>query len=638
MPAILLLDQNTINQIAAGEVIERPASIVKELCENAIDAGATAITVEIRDGGLSLIRVTDNGTGIPAEEVPLAFLRHSTSKLRRPEDLMDIHTLGFRGEALASIAAVCQVELLTKTADAISGICYEIAGGEVLGTKEMGLPDGTTFVARNIFFNTPARRNFLKTAQTEGNYIADWLEKLALSHPQLSFRLLMNGQTRLFTKGSDSTKDLIYTIFGREISSQILPVRGDTPYFQVEGYIGKPVIARANRSYENYFINGRYVKSKLITAAIEEAYKPYMMLHRYPFTVLHLQISPDRIDVNVHPTKMDLRFKEEAFLYRQLVSVLMETLAGGEHIPPVQLSSEKPPTPPARVPQKEHVEPFEKRRMDGEALRILHQMGSQPVQNSERLPSEPGGTPSLPPDTERIPPQVPESSDMPMVLRESSPPSQKDLPSGGEQLSLWDDKLLGEKARKSHRYIGQLFDTYCLLEYQDSLYICDQHAAHEKVLYERTLKAFEERTVESQYISPPVIVTLSDSEKAALHHYMDVFSRFGFEIEDFGQKDVCVRAVPSNLFGVQDKDVFLELLDSVADMREGSAPDTVLHRIATLSCKAAVKGNHSLTEQEMMALIDELMTLDNPYACPHGRPTIIQMSKYELEKKFKRIV
>ena len=605
--AIQILDQDTINQIAAGEVVERPASVVKELMENAIDAGATAVTVEIRQGGIGFIRITDNGCGIPKEELPLAFLRHSTSKIHSAADLLTVASLGFRGEALSSIAAVSQVELITKTTDSLTGSRYRIEGGEEKGLEEVGAPEGTTFISRNLFFNTPARRKFLKTETTEAGHVADLVEKIALSHPEISIRLIVNNQNRLHTSGNHNLKDIIYTIYGREIAGNLLNVSEEREGMRISGFIGKPVIARGNRNFENYFINGRYIKSRLISKAIEDGYKSYMMQHKYPFTLLHFTIEPELIDVNVHPSKMELRFKDGEAVYQMVYHAVTSALSGKELIPTASLPEPRVPNQPEVSGQPEsqsrpevpgRPEPFEKKRM--EAMGIV-----------KEPPSPYGKEPPVPPSAEE----------------------KKE-----EQLELFDGRLLSEEARKRHRLIGQVFDTYWLVEYDGSLYIIDQHAAHEKVLFEQNFASLKSREYTSQYISPPIILSLSMREAELLNRSIDVFRQVGFEIEPFGGSEFAVRAVPGNLLSLAKKELLMEMIDSLSEEGGRIAPESVYDRIATMSCKAAVKGNTNLSFAEADQLIDSLLKLENPYQCPHGRPTIISISKYEMEKKFKRIV
>ncbi|MCI6242794.1 MAG: DNA mismatch repair endonuclease MutL [Agathobacter sp.] len=617
MSKIELLSQETIDKIAAGEVVERPCSVVKELVENAIDAGASAITVEIKDGGTTLIRITDNGCGIEGEEVPLAFLRHSTSKIRSAEDLMCVHSLGFRGEALSSIAAVARVELITKTADALTGTRYLIEGSKEVSNEEIGAPDGTTFLVKDLFFNTPARRKFLKTPHTEGTYISDMLEKLALSHPDISFKYINNNQTRLHTSGNGNHKDLIYHIYGRDIASSLLEVNYEGEYFSLTGYIGKPEINRGNRNYENYFINGRYIKSNILSKAIEEAYRNFLMQHQYPFTVLYFTFPDNTLDVNVHPTKMELRFGNNQEIYKELCDVIFKILSHKELIPEVPVDEPEKKMPPV---YKEPIpEPFEKRRIN--ELRQNHiSYSSDPVKP---------GIIKEPVQTSRKSSEVPAGSWKEKTVKDTA--SQMTL----ESLS---PDFLTEDARKKHRIIGQLFKTYWLIEYEDKLYIMDQHAAHEKVLYERMMAKLKEKEFTSQSISPPIVLSLDAKEQEMLEKYMPQIQRFGYEVENFGGREYMISAVPDNLYHIDMKDLFIEMLDDFSNLTGRQTPELILEKVATMSCKAAVKGNNKLSLPEVDALITELLTLDNPFCCPHGRPTIISMSKYEIEKKFKRVV
>ena len=667
MPEIHVLDQDTINQIAAGEVIERPASVVKELMENAIDAKATAVTVEIREGGLSVIRITDNGCGIEPEQIPTAFLSHATSKIRNAADLVTIASLGFRGEALSSIAAVAKVELITRTPGSISGSRYRIEGGKEVGLEEVGAPEGTTFLVRDLFFNTPARRKFLKTPATEASHVAGLVEKIALSHPEISFRFIQNNQTKLFTSGNGNLKDIIYAVYGREIAQNLVPVAGGADPITVGGFIGKPVIARSNRSFEVYFINGRYIRNGLIGKAIEDAYKPFMMQHKYPFTMLSFTVDPSFIDVNVHPSKLELRFRNDETVYRTVYHTISVLLSGQELIPEVDLEKES---------DKKAQEPAPARAGAPAApggLRAVRFRDAFPApaakpevtpESEKRIPSEapaapvpavkPAGQVHIPAEAAEdtktaAKPAVSAEPAMPAAVSEentapvaSSRISEQRLPyvtdKKPEQMTLFTEKLLTPEARKHHRIIGQLFSTYWLVEFGENLYIIDQHAAHEKVLYERTIKSLRDRSYTSQMLNPPAVVTLTGEEQLMLQKYGEEFRHLGFEAEPFGGNDFALRAVPDNLFSVDKGELFLEILDSLTAESGMVTGETLNHRIATMSCKAAVKGNNRLSVKEAEELIDELLTLDNPYACPHGRPTIISMSRTELEKKFKRIV
>ncbi len=700
MPIISVLDETTINKIAAGEVIERPASVVKELLENAIDAQATAVTVEIRDGGCSLIRITDNGCGIPKDQVATAFLRHATSKIHTVDDLMTIGSLGFRGEALASIAAVSQVELISKTAQTLTGTRYQIEGGREKSLEEIGAPEGTTIIARNLFFNTPARKKFLKTPVTEGTHVASAVEKIALSHPDISIRFIQNNQNKLYTSGNNNLKDLIYTVFGREITSNLLEVHAQGPGVTITGYIGKPVIARSNRNYENYFVNGRYVRSNILSKAIEEAYKPFMMQHKYPFTMLHLQINPQTLDVNVHPTKMELRFSDGEFIYNQVMNAVANALAHKELILDVNLNEkEEQDTKHFEEKKAPRPEPFETKRKDvlehsaqsvperpaaasaavsyrqiappkpsfvkepdisdmmpewlkerkkaeEENRKAFEKWNSGSINENgekkthENVGADRGVQDSVVKHAEQTVPQDQPSQNTAGIVDNSVSATVSDASAAAapKQLDLFGEKLLDPASRLKHKLIGQLFDTYWLIEYNDHLYIIDQHAAHEKVLYEKTVKSLKDRDYSSQMVEPPIILTLNPNEELLLNRYMEYFTRIGFEIEPFGGREFAVRAVPANLFSIAKKDLLLEMIDGLSDEMAAHNPDSIYEKIASMSCKAAVKGGNRLSAMEANELIDQLLKLDNPYACPHGRPTIISMSRYELEKKFKRIV
>lgn len=626
---ITVLDQNTIDKIAAGEVVERPASVVKELVENAIDAGASAITAEIRGGGISLIRITDNGSGIPGEQVSLAFLRHATSKIRQVEDLQSLSSLGFRGEALSSIAAVSQVELITKTRDSLLGVRYLIEGGKEVSLEDVGAPDGTTFLVRNLFYNTPARAKFLKTPATESGYISSFMEQLAMSHPSVSFKYIQDGKTRLHTSGNNNLKEVIYQIYGRDITGELLDISWESPDKELKicGYLGKPTVSRGNRNFENYYVNGRYVKSRLITRAIEDAYHTFMMQHKYPFTAFCLDIDGDQVDINVHPTKMEVRFSRQEFVYQQVYQAIRETLKSRELIPQISLekkTQEKAkPEVSAAAP-----EPFETRRRQLEPP-VVRESGAYLVPES---PSLSGANRSFPEKSRETSPVISGTA-----RPAESIPVQKELIQG-RQMDLFDGKLLSPESRKRHRILGQIFDTYWLVQMDDQLYIIDQHAAHERVLYERIIAQIRKQKVTSQILCPPLVITLNMKEQETLKRNLSVFASLGFEMEPFGGKEYSIRAVPQNLYGLTSKEMFTEILDHLDENSAETSPERISDRLATMACKAAVKGNSALSAAEARALIDELLELENPYHCPHGRPTIIAMSRQELEKKFKRIV
>lgn len=704
MKKIAVLDQNTIDKIAAGEVVERPSSVVKELVENAIDAGATAITVEITDGGKKLIRITDNGSGMDAEQVPLAFLRHATSKIEKVEDLTHIASLGFRGEALSSIAAVSQVELITKTPSGISGTRYVIEGGKEQSLEEMGAPEGTTFLIRNLFYNTPARSKFLKSDMTEAGYINTLMEQLALSHPEISFKYIQNRQVKLSSSGNYSVKDVIYSVYGREIAKALLDVSYENDFMKIEGFVGKPEISRGNRTFENYYINGRYVKNKIITKAIEDGYKGLVMQHKFPFVSLRIEMDGNDLDVNVHPAKREVRFARETEVYTAIYETVRKVLTHRELIPQVSVGKDEPTSRTEQIKPGNIPEPFEVKRrqeMYGHPNRTANIAShaaptASEVRSTAPVPSIPYNKPTngtasygsaesahnssassadkykrvdslrenpvyeAQPFTKeeeemfsgtlkdgRNENSAAETADYEVISEkpaESAPPevdnepikSQKQEPP--KQLELFEERLLAPESRSRHRLIGQLFDTYWLVQFEDNFYIIDQHAAHEKVYYERFVKQFQSQNIQSQYVSPPLIVSLSLEEENLLKANKKYFRDFGFEIEPFGGREYSISAVPSSLLGMTEEELFLEMLDHLTADGSKDAFEIFASRLATMACKAAVKGNHSMSPQEADKLIDELLTLENPYNCPHGRPTIIAMSKTEIEKKFKRIV
>lgn len=737
MRKIAVLDKHTIDKIAAGEVVERPSSVVKELVENSIDAGATAVTVEITDGGKKLIRITDNGGGIEAAQVPTAFLSHATSKIEKVEDLENIASLGFRGEALSSIAAVSQVELITKTPSAISGVRYVIEGGVEQSLEEMGAPDGTTFLVRNLFYNTPARSKFLKSDSSEANYIGTMMEQLALSHPEISFKYIQNKQVKLHTSGNYNVKDVIYNVYGRDMAKALLEVSYENDFMKIEGYAGKPEVSRGNRSFENYYVNGRFVKNNIITKAIEDAYKGFVMQHKFPFVSLQIQMTGNDLDVNVHPRKLEVRFARGAEVYDAIYEAVHNALLHRELIPVVPVGKEERESKVAAVSRGAVPEPFEKsRRTELHCEGAAEKAGRSSAGNNESCYSQAAektvltGKTAL---TEKTAPTGKINSSGSLVnssgcqassvLREQaiyqvkpfskeeealfagtlkeaaeadkradekaeekaeekadksadekaaednisvermneadnqaetavsvnyeipdkSEPGQSDpgteYPSvGGKQLELFQEKLLEPESRNRHKLIGQLFDTYWLVEFENQFYIIDQHAAHEKVNYERFVKRFKEQSIESQYLNPPLVVTLNMDEQAKLKANEEYFRKYGFEIEPFGGREYCISAVPTNLYGFHEEELFLEMLDNLGGEGAKDAFDLFTARLATMACKSAVKGNHQMSALEADKLIDELLTLDNPYNCPHGRPTIIAMTKTEIEKKFKRIV
>ncbi len=667
MAEIHVLDDTTIDKIAAGEVVERPASVVKELVENAMDAGAHAVTVEIKEGGIEFIRVTDDGDGIEHTQVRNAFMRHATSKISSVADLMCLNSMGFRGEALSSIAAVAKVELITKTKDAITGTRLCLEGAREMAFEEVGAPNGTTFIVRNLFFNTPVRRKFLKTAMTEASYITDLLEHMALSRPEISFKYVLNGQTKFYTNGDGDLHAIIYRIFGRDIANELMAFQAVDENIVIEGFLGKTALNRANRNFENYFVNRRYVKSKILSKAIEEGYQPYMMQHRYPFCVVHITVPPESVDVNVHPTKMEVRFSNQNSIYKLIADNISEFLSQQEMIPQATLGQDKK-SKKKEEKKQEAPEPFEKERRLADtvanAANLLREdtgynrgkndtsvifassyddakTEKEPFFVDNRAPIQPQSS-SVTADSQPNPVQN-------KIL--GAPPKENDMQNSGiikakdqiivekpEQLNFFDEKLLTREAKQEYRIVGQIFDTYWIIEYRDKMLMIDQHAAHEKVKYEQILKKVEANEVYTQTLTPPVVISVTPKEADIINSYAKYFEELGFEIEDFGMNAFAIRGVPLDLFSYQIKDLFEEILTQMSESPVKGVPQIIREKIASMACKAAVKGNNSLSFSEADRLIEQLLELDNPYNCPHGRPTIISMSKYEVEKKFKRTV
>lgn len=674
MAKIQLLDQKTIDNIAAGEVIERPASVVKELVENAVDANANAITVEIKDGGMTLIRVTDNGIGIPKDQVKTAFLRHATSKIRSVEDLLSVSSLGFRGEALSSISAVAQVELVTKTAESFSGVSYKIYGGEEEAFDEIGAPDGTTFLVKNLFYNTPARRKFLKSATTEAGYVEQMMVHIALSHPEISFKFIHNNKNKIYTSGNGKVKDIIYHIYGRDVAGALIPVEAQNEDVKVTGFVAKPYVSRGNRNYESYFINGRYIKSSIIYKAIEEGYRTFTMKHRYPFVCLDFKINQELLDVNVHPTKMEIRFRNGRELYELVVDTVRAALLQKDLVQDVLRETPKNKELP-KTKEVKKPEPFEVNRRKEEAKKqSVQQQMEKPVVVTKTIESKivkddslknesagkdvtKGAVKEFAVTQKEIQQEKTQPEKKTQAASESSKKAKKPTYAGlnyntqkkefpqyktdelsSNQMTLREDPVFSVQARPDRKILGQLFKTYWLIEYEDQLFIMDQHAAHEKVNYERLMKNFKEKEIYSQRLEPPMVVTVSMMEAEALTRYKDAFAGLGFTIESFGGNEYCIREVPANLYGIGERDLFMELLDAVSQENGTLDTEVIASKIATMACKMSIKGNQKVSLMEVEHLLDELMELENPYQCPHGRPTIIKMSKYEIDKKFKRIV
>lgn len=628
---IAVLEKSTIDKIAAGEVVERPSSVVKELVENAIDAGASAITVEIKDGGKSYIRITDNGCGIPEDELSVAFMRHSTSKLRDASELADIHTLGFRGEALSSISAVSRVEMITKPADTLMGVRYVIEGSKEVSLDKIGAPDGTTIMVYQLFFNTPARKKFLKTDTTEASYISELMERLALSHPDISFCFISNKKEKIHTSGNGNLMDTIYQIYGRQIASNLLAVEKETDLLKVSGFIGNSNVARGNRSLENFYINGRYIKSPLLSKSVEEGYVGYLMQHQYPFCVLMITTKEASVDVNVHPTKQEVRFDDEMAIADIFKSLIFERLHQREDIAEVTLDENVQAAPLRKTTENDATDPgSESMTCEPESKKeeTIIEVAPEPFEKSR-----------LEKMRQKITAQIHADTPYERKYQEYYQEKEKEQDQSREEKVTYEQtSFLSEQARAKHRIIGQVFDTYWLVEHDNKLYIIDQHAAHEKVLFERMMKQLQDKEMTTQYVSPPIIVSLTRAEQDILKRYEEVFSELGYVISSFGGNEFAIEGVPGNLFSFDVKEFFMELLASCGELKGNDGHDMIVEKVASMSCKAAVKGNNRLSYPEIAELLDELLSLENPYHCPHGRPTIIAMTKYELEKKFKRIV
>lgn len=641
--AIHILDSETIDKIAAGEVVEKPASVVKELVENSIDAGADKITVEVKEGGISLIRVTDNGCGIDKEDLAPAFMRHATSKILDIGDLSRLSSLGFRGEALSSISAVAQVEMITKPKDRLMGVKINCNGGNLEAPEEVGAPDGTTIIVRNLFYNTPVRKKFLRTSMTEGAYVAELMQHIAMSHPSVSISYIQNGQTKFFTSGNGNLSEIIYRIYGRDVSDNMIPVEKEAEGIRITGFIGKPVLARANRNYETFFINGRYIKSKIISLALEEGYKSFLMQHKYPFAVLHFEISGEEIDVNVHPTKMEVRIMEPQPFCEFVRETIVKCLSNQVLIPEYADSRRTDKESKKEAERELPPEPFETRRrkQSEEAVHeIEEETAKEPV--DYKTPEREMNTlnEEIPRGFKILGNPEPKKS-TPYKPREDFIRQDETVMGKAVQMEMFERGLeqAGENRLSQLKIIGQVFGTYWIIQFDDKIYFVDQHAAHEKVYYEKWMQKLEAKENTTQMLMPPLIISLNGREMAVLKKFEDFFVRLGYEIETFGGDEIALRGIPQDLYGVDEKQLFLDALDElVGQMPLKGTPEIILSKLASMSCKAAVKGNRNLSPEEARELLKQLFSLENPYHCPHGRPTMFSMSKYELEKRFKRIL
>lgn len=682
MSEIHVLSQSTIDKIAAGEVVERPASVVKELTENAIDAGADRITIEIRDGGISMVRITDNGKGMSPDDLPLAFQSHATSKIETVNDLDTLSSLGFRGEALSSIAAVSRVEVLTKRPADLSGSRYVIEGGRPRINEAVGTPDGTTIIVRDLFYNTPARAKFLKTAMTEAAHVGTFVEQLILSNPSISFRFLAGGQTKLESTGSGNLRDCIYHIYGREVVSELVETDYREDGIHIHGFIGKPSVSRGNRGFENYYVNGRYIESRVIARGIEDGYKNRLMQHQYPFVCLFLDIDGGAVDVNVHPRKLEVRFSDEKRIYQAVLNAVRKSF---DQLDMVLLSSLDEPDKGDREKKTDAKElkaqPFETRafREENQKLReesapyVRESSGSAeyktsvPIGNGRRqLPefarsakekasalSEPAKDPaaaapfisssSSADDGEKTLVDIgkkplADTGEKTRPQKTPGVPFEAETAAGQSGALPVQGTFLSAQAKPLRRIIGQVFNTYWICEFDGKMYIFDQHAAHERVNFERFMKQYKKRTIAAQQVSPPIIFQADARQEMLLLTYKDSFAKIGFDIEPFGGRSFAVHAVPYTLGTINSADLFRDFLSEIEVSDDLADLDIFVHRVATEACKASVKGGEKLSFREAEALLDELMNCDDPYHCPHGRPTIIAFTRQDLEKRFKRIV
>ncbi len=630
MPKIELLDEVTINKIAAGEVIERPLSVVKELVENSIDAGASAITVEIKGGGTDFIRVTDNGAGIPSAEIRQAFMPHATSKIRSADDLFDIRSLGFRGEALSTIAAVAQTEIVTKTKDQLTGILYKVDGGREVSCEEVGCADGTTFIARNLFLHVPARRKFLKSAVTEAGYITEFIQKIAIERSDIAFKYVINNDNKLVTTGNGSVKDNIYRVYGRDISDALIPVAASDNGMSVTGYIAKPLVARNNRSQEVFFVNGHAVSDKVLEKAVEAAYKPFLMQHKFPFVFLFFSLDPGMVDVNVHPRKTEVKYSLGSVVFDFVERTTEQALRSIELINKVELAPEIKPEYKA---EEKAFEPFEHQGpADIDHLASFYREDNGNTGNGTSA----GG---FFVETGEPDPVVQEEAEELKVKESRETSAVRDTEPAAVQMDLFEDRIITPSKRPEFRIVGCVFDTYWIIEHKDRMLLIDQHAAHEKVMYEEFVKKYENKKVVSQYVDPPVMITVSGRQEETVERYAEEFSSLGFEIERFDGNDYALRAVPSGFMKLNDKELFTGLLDELSELKDDTKDVSVIRdRLAQMSCKAAVKGGRRISPAEADELFCKLLALDNPYNCPHGRPTMVEFTEHDLEKFFKRIV
>lgn len=672
MGNIVLLDDLTINQIAAGEVIERPANVVKELVENSIDAGATKISVEIENGGITSIRITDDGKGIAPDDVALAFERHATSKIRSAEDLTKVMTMGFRGEALASIAAIAKVELITRTRDQEIGTKVIVEGGDIISKEECGAPYGTTIIVRELFYNTPVRYKFLKKDFTEGGYIESAVEKIALINPSISFRLVNNRKTILQTSGNGDITTVVYNIFGKDVSQNLVNVDNEYEGVKVRGVAGKPEIARSNRTNQLFYVNGRNIKDKILSAAVEEAYRTLIPHGKFGFCIIDIRLNPELVDVNVHPAKLEVRFADESKVFKAVHYGIKNALLGED----ITRDEEKEKVEAPKIIEKNVEETAPQRRglfdifrnksteqtpenpdekyatievkvnKDNQAKNSvidkiefdeerqylkpiaeetqLEEL-EEPLQNITYLPKE---------ESNEV-----EEQEFEKIVEKNYKPEEDNIEYKVEEdiRPIYDQDIEEKSPVPEYKILGVAFNTYIILELDEDIYILDQHAAHERVLYEKVKENFYRAGgKEAQMLLLPDVLELSKRDMHIVKDHMDLFEQAGFTLEEFGENTIKITGVPVICFEMNTKDLFMDILDGIDITNRTNKQDIEEKFIATVACKAAVKANMVLDEREIRGLLDELLLLDNPFTCPHGRPTAIRITKTEIEKKFGR--
>ena len=709
MGNIVLLDDNTINKIAAGEVIERPASVVKELVENSIDAGATAITIEIKNGGISYIRITDNGKGIAPDDMEIAFERHATSKIRKAEDLESVTSMGFRGEALASIAAISKIEMISKYIENEIGYKIEVQGGKILNKEEIGCPKGTTIVINELFYNTPVRYKFLKKDFTEAGYIEDVVSRIALIHPEIAIKLINSGKTIIQTPGNNDSKSVIYSIYGKDIAENILDVNYEYEDIKVIGIIGKPVIARSNRSNQLFFVNKRYIKDRILTSAAEQAYKGLITIGKYGFLVLNLEISQQKVDVNVHPAKLEVRFEDENKVFKAVYHAIKDTLLKGDLVVNTEnthddetektntIAVNSKPIEEIKYDNKIEHKTFgglfnklkkempkeDKIDNDGNFIAQIYsnKFGDENEKTTKNMVKEETkkSTYELSTQTEaNMQTKIINTEEVNKKLIEDMNKLEKlqveEKPETFEEMYIRTFGTMPSEVRKAeleekqkeekitlkpeemnsaenisifpqvenqnipnYKFIGIAFSTYIILELNEELYILDQHAAHERILYEKVKKNYYSNTEkDSQLMLLPDIINLSHKEMNIAKENMELFEKAGFTLEEFGENTIKLTGVPNICLDLDTKELFLETLDEINTVARTAKQEIEEKFIATIACKAAVKANMALTETEVDNLMKQLLILPNPFTCPHGRPTAIKMTKTDIEKKFSR--